>query len=161
MIQFAILGTLGDFVSAKIAGSKENLSASVTVLKALEWAFLSIFIKIAFIGYEGFVSALVINRILPTSFAEDSFLNAVTRSASMNLQFGVFLVLFHRLLDNLILHAKNWKNVDKALYSPDWFLASSYTLTYLLPKDFQIGLAAYVRSCQGLMLSNFKVTPGR
>lgn len=159
MIQFAILGTLGDFVSAKIAGSKENLSASVMVLKALEWAFLSIFIKIAFIGYEGFVSALVINRILPTSFAEDSFLNAVTRSASMNLQFGVFLVLFHRLLDNLILHTKNWKNVDKALFSLIWFWLPAHTLTFLLPKDFQIGLAALWSFMLGLMLSLFSKSP--
>ena len=115
MIQFSILGTLGDYVSVKIAGSKANFSASIMVLKALEWAFLAIFIKIAFIGYEGFVSSLVINRVLPQVFVESVLLNAITRSLSMNLQFGVFLVIFHRLLDNLVLQTKNWKNLDLSL----------------------------------------------
>jgi hypothetical protein len=159
MIQFSILGTLGDYVSAKIAGTKANFSASLMVLKALEWAFLAIFIKIAFIGYEGFVSSLVINRVLPQVFVESVLLNAITRSISMNLQFGVFLVIFHRLLDNLVLQTKNWKNLDKALLSLVWFSIPAHTLTFVLPKDFQVGLAALWSFMLGLLLSLFSKSP--
>ncbi|MGC9321166.1 MAG: hypothetical protein ACP5FY_02830 [Kosmotogaceae bacterium] len=159
MIQFSIFGTLGDYISVKIAGSKANFSFSLMVLKALEWAFLAIFIKIAFIGYEGFVSSLVINRILPQVFVESVLLNAITRSLSMNLQFGVFLVIFHRLLDNLVLQTKNWKNLDKALLSLMWFWIPAHTLTFVLPKDFQIGLAALWSFMLGLLLSLFSKSP--
>jgi hypothetical protein len=128
-------------------------------MKALEWAFLAIFIKIAFIGYQGFVSALVISGVLPSFFVENLLLNAFARSLSMNLQFGVFLVLFHRLLDNLVLQTVNWKNLDKALISLIWFWIPVHTLTFALPKDFQIGLAALWSFMLGLLLSLFSRSP--
>ncbi|MCB1224013.1 MAG: hypothetical protein KDK21_08795, partial [Mesotoga sp.] len=114
---------------------------------------------IAFIGYQGFVSALVINGVLPSFFVENLLLNAFARSLSMNLQFGVFLVLFHRLLDNLVLQTVNWKNMDKALISLIWFWIPAHTLTFALPKDFQIGLAALWSFMLGLLLSLFSRSP--
>ncbi|HNQ70969.1 hypothetical protein [Mesotoga prima] len=159
IIQFSILGTLGDFVSARIARFKTPFPPRIAFMKALEWAFLAIFIKIAFIGYQGFVSALVINGVLPSFFVENLLLNAFARSLSMNLQFGVFLVLFHRLLDNLVLQTVNWKNMDKALISLIWFWIPAHTLTFALPKDFQIGLAALWSFMLGLLLSLFSRSP--
>ncbi|MBU4445658.1 MAG: hypothetical protein L6422_09545 [Candidatus Marinimicrobia bacterium] len=38
----------------------------------------------------------------------------------MNLQFGPFLVIMHRLLDNAITRKRNWDNIDKSLPSLLW-----------------------------------------
>lgn len=159
MIQFAVLGTLGDYTSTRLSDSNFKLSNFKVLSKMLVWATLAVFIKIAFIGYEGFLAALVLNRILPEVFFENDFLNALTRSVSMNLQFGVFLVLFHRLLDNVVLQRKNWKNLNKAFLSLLWFWIPAHTITFMVSKDYQIGLAALWSFALGLLLSFFARSP--
>ncbi len=67
MIQFAILGTLGDLISKWIIKKKiyQPFSTGVIVLKMGEWALIAVFIKYAFIGFHGFVDTLIINNYLP------------------------------------------------------------------------------------------------
>jgi hypothetical protein len=73
----------------------------------------------------------------------------------MNLQFGPFLVLIHRALDNLVTRENNWKNIDKAFYSLLWFWIPAHTLTFSLPVEFQIGMAALWSFMLGLILAYF------
>ena len=151
MIQFAILGTLGDIVAFWIIKKKFVLPYKTKILffKMLEWAFLAVLIKYAFIGFNGFVESLIANNLLPN-------LNGVVKSfaisTTMNLQFGPFLVLMHRLLDNLIAKQNNWKNIDKGFYSLLWFWIPAHTITFILPKEFQIGLAAIWSLALGIIL---------
>ena len=70
----------------------------------------------------------------------------------MNLQFGPFLVIAHRLLDNAIARKNNWANIDKGMLSLLWFWIPAHTLTFILPKPFQIGLAALWSVVLGLIL---------
>lgn len=67
MIQFAILGTLGDMVSYWLITRKAQLPYKpfVLVLKMSEWAVLAVFIKYAFIGFNGFVDSLIEQNFLP------------------------------------------------------------------------------------------------
>lgn len=155
MIQFAILGTLGEYVSSKISGKKGFFTPKVIVGKVIIWIILAVAIKTAFIGFDGFVAALVLNNILPETFFNNEILKAITKSVSMNLQFGVFLVLFHRFLDNVVAGEKNWKNIDKALLSLVWFWIPAHTITFILPKAYQIGLAAVWSFALGLLLGTF------
>jgi hypothetical protein len=74
----------------------------------------------------------------------------------MNLQFGLFLVLMHRYLDNIIERKKNWKNIDKGFYSLLWFWIPAHTITFILPKEFQIGLAAVWSLALGLILGFYR-----
>ncbi len=140
MTQFAILGTLGDMVSYWIISKRIVLPYKVNIVffKMLEWAFLAVLIKYAFVGFNGFVESLISHNYLPN-------LNGLGRSfaisTSMNLQFGPLLVLLHRLLDNLIARQNNWKNIDKGFYSLLWFWIPAHTITFMLPKECQIGLA--------------------
>ncbi|MCK4629957.1 MAG: hypothetical protein KAT40_00845, partial [Bacteroidales bacterium] len=76
-------------------------------------------------------------------------------SLSMNLQFGPFLVIAHRLLDNLIMREKNWDNLDKGLLSLLWFWIPAHTVTFILPKPYQIGLAAVWSVILGLILGYY------
>lgn len=151
MIQFAILGTLGDMVSYWIINKKFVLPYKLIIVffKMLEWAFLAVLIKYAFIGFNGFVDSLIAHNYLPNlSGLGKSF----AISTSMNLQFGPFLVLVHRLLDNLIAKQNNWKNINKGFYSLLWFWIPAHTITFILPKEFQIGLAALWSLALGIIL---------
>lgn len=154
MIQFALLGTLGDMIAKWMVNKKIFLpfTAKVLVLKMLEWALLAVCIKYAFVGYGYFVQGLVDKGLLPSL---NFFWEAFAISASMNLQFGPFLLLMHRLLDNLVAGENNWKNIDKGIYSLLWFWLPAHTITFMLPKPFQIGLAALWSVVLGLILGYY------
>jgi len=151
IIQFALLGTLGDAVSHWIVKRKifSPYNVKTLILKIIEWSILAVMIKYAFIGFQGFVDSLINQSYLPQ-------LSGIGRSFAistlMNLQFGPFLVIMHRLMDNLIAGKQNWKNLDKGFYSLLWFWIPAHTITFILPKEFQIGLAALWSLALGIIL---------
>jgi hypothetical protein len=151
MIQFAILGTLGDLISKWIIKKKiyKPFTTVVLILKMCEWALLAVLIKYAFIGFHGFVDELIVNNYLPRL---NHFGYAFAVSLTMNLQFGPFLVIIHRISDNAIMRVKNWDNISKSLFSLIWFWLPAHTVTFMLPKPFQIGLAAIWSFVLGLIL---------
>lgn len=154
MLQFAILGSLGEIVSKWIINRnfKYPFTLFATLWKMLVWAILAVGIKYAFIGFGGFTDRLIEHGFLPQLTGLGY---AFTLSALMNLQFGVLLVLIHRVLDNIPLKVKNWHNLDKGLYSLLWFWIPAHTLTFMLPPDFRIGLAALWSVFLGLILGFF------
>ena len=151
MAQFAVLGTLGDAVSHWVVKRKifSPYDLKTLLLKIIEWSILAVMIKYAFVGFQGFVEALIINNYLP---ALNGIGKSFAISASMNLQFGPFLVIMHRLMDNFIAGKQNWKNLDKGFYSLLWFWIPAHTITFILPKEFQIGLAAVWSLALGIIL---------
>jgi len=151
IIQFAVLGTLGDAVSHWIVKRKifSPYDAKTLILKIIEWSILAVMIKYAFIGFNGFVEALIDNNYLPQLYGISK---SFAISTSMNLQFGPFLVIMHRLMDNLIAGKQSWKNLDKGFYSLLWFWIPAHTITFILPKEFQIGLAALWSLALGIIL---------
>ena len=151
MVQFAILGTLGDIVSKWIVKRRMHVPFGwgTAVLKMAEWALLAVFIKYAFAGFHGFVGALKAHHLLPEM---GRLGNSFAISVSMNLQFGPFLVIMHRLLDNAIARTRNWQHLDKGFLSLIWFWIPAHTITFILPRPFQIGLAALWSLMLGLIL---------
>ena len=151
MAQFAVLGTLGDIVSHWIVRKKifSPYDARTLVLKIIEWSILAVMIKYAFVGFQGFVDSLISQHYLP---ALSGIGRSLAVSTLMNLQFGPFLVIMHRILDNLIAANPNWKNLDKGFYSLLWFWIPAHTVTFILPKEFQIGLAALWSLALGIIL---------
>jgi hypothetical protein len=158
MLQFAILGTFGDMVSRWIIEKRFFMPFKLPVLlfKMIEWALLAIFIKYAFTGFNGFVDELVRQDYLP---GLNNFSRAFAISSFMNLQFGLFLVLMHRLLDNLIDRRNNWQNIDKGFMSLLWFWIPAHTVTFMLDKPFQIGLAAVWSVVLGIILGFYNSKP--
>lgn len=151
MIQFAILGTLGDIIAKWIIRSKIFMpyKLGILLLKMIEWAILAVFIKYAFIGFHGFIDGLIEHGMLPQM---NKFAYSFAISASMNLQFGLLLVILHRLLDNIIDRQNNWKNIDKGMLSLLWFWVPAHTVTFILDKPYQIGLAALWSVLLGVIL---------
>ncbi|HPY95874.1 MAG TPA: hypothetical protein PL063_01530 [Candidatus Cloacimonadota bacterium] len=156
MVQFAILGTLGDMIAKWVQEKKLFMPFSfmITLWKMVEWAFLAILIKYAFVGFQGFVGGLIEHGMLP-SYVENGVFRAFSVSFLMNAQFGLLLVLLHRILDYLPIGKVQWKGIDKGFYSLFWFWIPAHTVTFSLDKPFQIGLAAVWSLVLGLLLGLF------
>lgn len=162
MIQFAILGTVGDWIAKVIQNKKIFWPFSVkeTIWKFIEWAFLAVLIKAAFVGFKGFVDAMVDYGLLAEVFkTQGHFLRAFAISVVMNLQFGFLLVILHRILDYLPFGKTSWTGIHKGFYSLLWFWIPAHTVTFMLPNDFQIGLAAFWSVMLGLILGLFNRKP--
>ena len=158
MAQFAVLGTLGEVLS-KWLGARRIFSPfgpRATLLRMLGWAALAVCIKYAFTGFISFVDGLVSHGLLPELSSAG---RAFAVSLSMNLQFGPFLVIAHRLIDNAIDGRPNWAGLDKGLLSLLWFWVPAHTVTFLLPPDFRIGLAALWSLALGVILGFYARKP--
>jgi hypothetical protein len=154
MIQFAILGTLGELISKWIQQKNFRYPFTFiqTIWKMLVWAALGVAIKYAFKGFTGFVEYLQSHEMLPQL---NGFGKALAISVSMNLQFGLFLVLIHRLLDNIGDGKMNWKGIHKSMLSLLWFWIPAHTVTFMQAEDLRIGLAALWSLALGLILGIF------
>ena len=154
MIQFALLGTLGDMIAKWLLKGQLFMPYSLVTLflKMIEWAVLAICIKYAFVGFQGFVDGLLAHEMIPEL---GLFGRAFAVSVSMNLQFGLLLVILHRYLDNLVARENNWANIDKGMKSLVWFWIPAHTITFMLDKPYQIGLAAIWSVVLGVILGYF------
>ncbi len=157
VIQFAILGTFGEMISKWIVKKRIFMpfSFGTVIWKMIVWSILAVCIKYAFTGMKGYLSSLTQHHLLPQIFETNKFVKAFGLSFVTNIQFGLFLVLFHRILDNLVVSEKNWKGLDKAMLSLLWFWIPAHTVTFSLPKEYQIGLAAVWSVVLGIILGFF------
>jgi len=147
MIQFALLGTIGELIGLAIRNRKWGRVPWIRILgKAAIWAILAIGIKYAFVGFEGFVVALRVQEFLPDAILPFWI------SFFMNLLFGPWLILGHRLLDNLLERKQNWQGIRGALFTLLWFWIPAHTITFLLPPEWRITLAALWSIVLGLIM---------
>ena len=163
-IQFAILGTLGEFIAFYIFGkdkSKPPFTFIETLGKMFAWGILGIIIKYAFTGYVGGISAIVDKGLLPRYFASAkdggiSIFNAFAVSVSTNLTFGPVMMYFHRWEDNIVLRKNSYAGMSVALWTLVWFWIPAHTITFILPVHFRIGLAALWGTVLGVILGAAK-----
>ena len=158
MIQFAIFGTIGDIIGKWLLQKKICLPfPPLTILfKFIEWSILGIFIKYVFVGFSGFMPALISHHML---FNCGKIINAITFSIILNLLSGPTVIISHRILDNFIHKEKNWTNIDKGLLSLIWFWIPAHSITFMLPKAYQIGLAALWSIVLGIILGLYSSKP--
>jgi len=151
--QFGLLGTLGEIVAASLQARRWTLPCSPFQLlaKLLAWALLGLVIKAGFVGMKGFTKSLLDHHILP-GFLGSGLGWAVALSTLTNLFFGPQMMLFHRLEDNLILGRRGFAGMGPALWTLAWFWIPAHTLTFSLPVDFQLGLAALWSLVLGVIL---------
>ncbi len=152
-VQFAVLGTLGEIIAFSIGKKRIALPCSLPQIlgKALAWALLGIIIKYGFTGMKGFTRALLEHNMLP-GFMNAGVGWAFAVSALTNLLFGPQMMFFHRLEDNLILWRWELGGLTKAWWTLLWFWIPAHTVTFSLPGEFQIGLAALWSLVLGLIM---------
>jgi len=152
-IQFAILGTLGEFNSHIMkTKSPAGFASAMEVLgKILAWAVLGIVIKYGFTGMKGFVNNLLEHGLFPAIF-KDGLGYAFAVSVTTNVFFGPQMMAFHRVEDNLIARRWDFTGIEKAWKTLLWFWIPAHTVTFVLPAPFQIGLAAVWGLALGIIL---------
>jgi hypothetical protein len=152
-LQFALLGTLGELLSAFMSKKRIWMPFTVTQTlgKMLGWALLGVIIKYGFAMIKGGAAALVDHHLLPGFFAE-GLAWAFLVSVLTNVFFGPQMMAFHRLEDNIVLREWNWQGLDRAFKTLIWFWIPAHTLTFSLPKEYQIGLAAVWSVVLGVIL---------
>lgn len=152
-LQFGILGTLGEVVAASLRARRRALPCTPLQLlaKVLAWALLGLIIKAGFVGMRGFTQGLLDHHLLP-AFLGSGLGWAFALSTLTNVFFGPQMMLFHRLEDNFILHRRGFEGMAPALRTLIWFWIPAHTLTFSLPVEFQVGLAALWSLALGLIL---------
>lgn len=159
-IQFAILGTLGEIISSSLQKRKPALPCTWLPLlgKMAAWALLGIIIKYGFAGMKGFVQTLLDHQMLP-AFCATGFGWAFSVSVFTNVLFGPQMMAFHRLEDNLILRQKGFAGITRSWLTLLWFWIPAHTITFMLPADYQIGLAAVWSVALGMIMGLTKKQP--
>jgi len=152
-IQFAVLGTLGEFISISIKQKKIGPIGNwwQTLSKVLAWGILGIIIKYGFVGIKGAVRALISNGLFPGIF-KDGLGWAFSVSVATNLFFGPQMMFFHRLEENIIHWKWDLKGLVAAFKTLIWFWIPAHTVTFILPVNYQIGLAAIWSIALGIIL---------
>ncbi len=152
-VQFAILGTLGEMVASSLKSRRLALpcGALKLALKVLAWALLGLVIKYGFTGMKGFTELLLAKGMLPSCLAQGVG-HAIAISVLTNTFFGPQMMLFHRIEDNLILGQHGFNGIQKAWGTLLWFWIPAHSLTFSLPPDYQIGLAAFWGLVLGILL---------
>lgn len=157
-IQFAILGTLGELLPGWLKARKLIPCTRAQLLgKILGWGLLGLLIKLGFLMMKGAAVTVIDHGLLPDSFRQGLGW-AVTVSVLTNLFFGPQMMFGHRLWDNIILRQRNWAGLEKAWWTLLWFWIPAHTVTFALPVDYQIGLAAAWSVVLGVILG---ATSGR
>jgi hypothetical protein len=156
-IQFGILGTIGEIISATIGKRRLAFPGNLFQMmgKIAAWALLGIIIKYGFAGMKGFTQALLDHRMLP-QFLATGIGWAFAVSVFTNIFFGPQMMFFHRLEDNLILWKWNLGGLTKAWWTLIWFWIPAHTITFSLPAEYQIGLAAAWSLVLGIILGTAK-----
>jgi hypothetical protein len=152
-LQFALLGTLGELLSHLIITRRPGLPCTVPQLlaKMLGWAVLGVIIKYGFSGMKGFTRALVDHKLLP-ALCGTGLGWAFAVSVLTNIFFGPQMMAFHRLTDNLILRRSGFAGIQRAWWTLLWFWIPAHTLTFSLPLDYQVGLAAVWSVVLGIIM---------
>jgi hypothetical protein len=150
-IKFAILGTAGELAAKLI--SKRKLVLWQIFYSMLVWGVLGVLIKFVFTGFHGFTENLIAYGYLPEGTISVAFFTSLFTNA----MFGPWIVILHRLFDNLPnkTFSVPREGLKGAMLTLVWFWIPAHTVTFALDKDWQITLAAIWSFVLGLILGFF------
>ena len=150
-IKFAILGTAGE-VAAKLI-SKKKLVLWQVFYSMLVWGVLGVLIKFIFTGFHGFTANLISTGYLPEGILSKAFFTSFFTNAML----GPWVIILHRLLDNLPYKKITVpsEGIKGAMLTLVWFWIPAHTVTFALDKDWQITLAAIWSFVLGMILGIF------
>jgi hypothetical protein len=164
-VQFALLGTAGEVLARRLRGGGGfPFSAGKTLCKVLGWGLLGIYIKYMFTAATAAVEAMTSHGYLPAALGSREGLalvgNALLLSVVLNVMFGPSMMILHRLADNAIDKALDgrsagWEGLDKSLATLLWIWIPLHTVTFCMPRDVRIGIAALLSLVLGLVMGAF------
>ncbi len=174
--KFLVLATMGELLARRILGGSWTMPAGL-VWRALVWGFLGAVIVLVFDIFGTGVAASQAKGLLPLAGNRLAF--AFLVSAVMNLTFAPSMMLFHRLTDTYIdiaaLRGKGSRGPRAAevIARIDWrgfvgfvlfrtipiFWIPAHTITFLLPPEYRVLMAAFLSIALGAILAFAKKKP--
>ena len=165
-IKFALLATAGELLAATIANKAPTVPVKV-IWRFIIWGFIGIWITFMMKVYSFAAISLMQQSLLPGG--NSVFLKALYTSVMMNTSFGPTFMAVHKCTDKLLeLKAANQSAPLSAVISGiDWttfvrftlfktvplFWIPAHTVTFLLPTEYQVMMAAALSVALGIILS--------
>lgn len=167
-IKFFILASMGELLAIRL-NKGHYQSPPYLLVRAIIWGIVGIFVVYTFTLYSGGISALLSRKLLPdlgTLFT--AFMTALT----MNLTFGPVFMAAHRISDKMLeRRAQAKRGIVAAIREVDWvqfmtfvvgktipfFWIPAHTITFLLPPQYRVLVAAMLSIALGLILSFAKM----
>ncbi len=176
-VKFALLATAGEIIAIKMSSGKWQ-KPCYFIARIVIWGLIGVWItymmKFLFLGAGASLdSGLIPGKDLPEFWVK--LIRAFLTSATMNLTFGPTFMAVHKCSDTfLALRDKNGKGVSlkNVIEAVDWtrfvsftlfktvpiFWIPAHTLTFMLPSEYQVMLAALLSVALGIIL-NLKKAP--
>ena len=173
-IKFALLATSGELIAIKMASGRFGKPVYL-IARIVIWGLIGIWItymmKIFFLGSGAMMaSGLLPGGKLDANGLGYKLIRAFATAATMNLTFGPFFMAVHKCSDTyLALRAENGKGVklNDVIDAVDWkrfvsftlfktvpiFWIPAHTVTFLLPSEYQVMLAALLSVALGVILN--------
>lgn len=165
-VKFFLLASLGEYLSKRIQTNVWKLP-SYWLGRAVVWGLLGMVIALAFQLFSGGVAAAADNGFLPNT--QSRLLQALMISVLMNLIFAPVMMGLHRFTDTWFdLRAVGEKpSLQTLVIAIDWqrfysfvvlktiplFWIPAHTITFLLPGEYRVLMAAGLSIALGLILS--------
>lgn len=167
-IKFFILATMGELLATRIVTMDWQIPKGL-FYRALVWGFLGIVIVLTFNIFASGTAEALANGFLPGGNSKFAF--AFFVSAIMNLSFAPTMMAFHRITDTYIdLRYENNSgevNLSEVVKHIDWdgfvsfvlmktiplFWIPAHTITFLLPPEYRVLMAAFLSIALGTILA--------
>ncbi len=170
--KFALLATAGEIIAIRMSSGRWQKPVYL-IARIIIWGLIGVWItymmKIFFVGAGAIMEiGLIPGRTLPPVWRQ--LIRAFTTSATMNLTFGPTFMAVHKCSDTyLALRAEKGKKVSLAevIDTVDWkrfvsftlfktvpiFWIPAHTVTFMLPSEYQVMLAALLSVALGIILN--------
>lgn len=165
-VKFSILATMGELLAIRIVAGGWIIPKGV-IYRAAIWGFLGMAIVLIFDMFASGVMAALSKGLLPGKGSKFAF--AFFTSAIMNVTFAPTMMAFHRITDTFIdsKYEGSSTNIGDVVRKIDWagfvsfvilktvpiFWIPAHTITFLLPPEYRVLVAAMLSMALGLILA--------
>lgn len=163
-VKFFLLASIGDFVGLRLKTKEWGIPKNM-FLKAVVWGVIGILIVMMFEIFPAGITTLQEKGILP--FLGNKYAFAFFVSLFMNVVFAPTMMFFHRISDTYLNEKGTLKEVisridfygfvNTVLFKTiPLFWIPAHTITFLIPAEYRVILAAVLGIFLGLLLSVFQ-----
>lgn len=169
--KFALLATAGELLAVRLAKKEWSLPSYVWA-RFLIWGVIGVWITYMMKIFGAGVGALMASGLLPSPEHAllGSFVKAFMISATMNLSFGPTFMALHKCSDTYLdirATGKRKISIANVIHKVDWekfatftllktvplFWIPAHTLTFMLPAEYQVAMAAALSVALGIILN--------
>lgn len=165
-IKFALLATAGELIASYIISVNKTVPVKI-VWRFIIWGLIGVWISFMMKVFSTAATNMMASGMLPGN--DNNFLRALYTSVLMNTSFGPTFMAVHKMTDKILeLSAKKEKiTMVNVVTGIDWnaffgftilktvplFWIPAHTVTFLLPPQYQVMMAAALSVALGVFLS--------